>query len=159
MNLIPWKNKRQDDNQGGTSLVELRSQMDRLFDSFVRNPLAPFEETFEEDRFWAPAIDVAENDQEVTVRAEVPGISPDDLEITVAGNRLELSGEKKEQFEKNEQDCYHMETRYGSFRRSIELPSGVDPEQVSAEHANGVVTIKLKKTQAAAAKRIEVKSS
>ena len=160
MALIPWKTKR-NGHEGGSDvspLVELRGEVDRLFDSFVRDPWGSLSEGFGGLRSWVPTIDVAETDKDVTVRAEIPGIDPKELDISVSGNRLTLAGEKKDFSEKQSKDCYHTESRYGAFRRTIELPAGVDPEQVTAEHAHGVVTIRLKKSQAAATRKIEVKS-
>jgi HSP20 family protein len=158
MGLIPWKNKQPEVGRTEASrLATLRSEMDRLLDSFVREPLAGWEWPFAGGRGWSPALDVAENDQEVTVRAEIPGVDPKDLEISVAGGQLTLAGEKKESSEKSGKDFYHTETRYGSFRRSVPLPETVDPQQVDAEYANGVLTVRLKKSPSAAAKRIEVK--
>ena len=103
------------------------------------------------------AVDVAESDKEVTVRAELPGIDPKDLEVTVAGNQLVLSGEKKESSETKEKGFYHSETRYGAFHRTVPLPEGVDTEHVDAQYAHGVLTLRLAKTPQAATKRIEVK--
>src|SRR5271154_1605634 len=96
MAFIPWKGKR--NAQGGevSPLVELRGEMDRLFDSFIRDPWGSLSEGLGGQRAWLPAVDVAETDQEVTVRAEIPGIGPKDLEISVSGNRLTLAGEKKD---------------------------------------------------------------
>jgi HSP20 family protein len=101
---------------------------------------------------------VAESDKEVIVRAEIPGIDPKELDVTVTGNQLVVSGEKKESTEKKDKGFYHNETRYGSFRRVIPLPEGVDSEHVDAQYANGVLTLKLQKTPAAAAKKIEIKT-
>jgi HSP20 family protein len=157
MAFIPWKNKRGGHGGDANPLVELRGEMDRLFDTFIRDPWGSLSEGLGGQRQWQPAVDVAETDQEVTIRAEIPGVDPKELEISVSGNRLTIAGEKKNHTEKQGKDYYHTETRYGAFRRSIELPGGVDPEQVSAEHANGVVTIRLKK-QTAASRKIEVKT-
>ncbi|MGO8746839.1 MAG: Hsp20/alpha crystallin family protein [Thermoguttaceae bacterium] len=159
MALIPWKSKQRD-RDGGRELSPvsaLRHEMDRLFDSFLREPLAAMDWPFKE-RAWAPSVDVAETDREVIVRAEVPGIDPKDLDVTISGNQLILSGEKKEAVERSGKDFHVSESRYGSFRRSIPLPSTVDAENVEADCVHGVITIHLKKTQAAAAKRIEVKT-
>lgn len=162
MALIPWKNKRHSQNGGDVApyapLIELRSEMDRLFDSFLRDPWGSLTESLGGERGWLPAVDVSESDQEVTIRAEIPGIDPKDLDISVSGNRLTLAGEKKDQTEKQGKNFYHAESRYGAFRRSIELPAGVDTNQIRAEHSHGVVTIRLKKTPAATPKKIEVKS-
>lgn len=158
MAIIPWRNKNRD---GGSlaPLAELRTEMDRLFESFMREPFGALSERFGAEVPWVPSIDVAENDKEVTVRAELPGIDPKDLDITVAGNRLMLAGEKKESSEKRDKQFYQVESRYGAFRRVIELPADVDADQVSAGYDNGVLTIRLKKTKAERSKRIEVKSS
>lgn len=154
---LPWRNKGRD---GGAlaPLSDLRKEIDRMFDAFTRDPWGSLSD-FGTNKTWFPMIDIAENEQEVIVRAEVPGVDPAHLDITVMGDRLTLSGEKKESAERKEKDFYQSETRYGSFSRSVDLPSGVDTEQVTAEHANGVVTIKLKKTAAATAKKIQIKTT
>ena len=95
---------------------------------------------------------------EVTVRAEIPGIDPDDLNVTITGSQLVLSGEKKESEEHQDKDVYHNETRWGSLRRAVTLPEGIDTENVEAQYTSGVLEIKLKKTRPAPPKRIEVKS-
>jgi len=158
MGLIPWRQKETEIGRGEISrLAALRSEMDRLLDSFVREPLAGWEWPFAGGRGWSPALDVAENEREVTVRVEIPGVDPKDLDITVAGGQLTLAGEKKESTEQSGKDFYHTETRYGSFRRSIPLPEAVDPQQVDAEYSNGVLLIRLKKSSSTPSKRIEVK--
>lgn len=158
MALIPWRNKQRERVTPESSpLVTLRSEIDRLFDSFVREPFAGLEWPFGSERGWSPAVDIAEDEKEYTVRAEVPGLRPEDLDVTVSGNHLILAGEKRESTEKKEKDYYHTESRFGSFRRSIPLPQAVDPADVEAEYANGVLLIHLKKSPAEAAKRIDVK--
>ena len=153
MSIVPWSNKRKTGEL--SSLSELRHEMDRLFDSFMRNPLGSLSDTFG-TRHWLPTVDVAETGEEITVRAEIPGVDPKDLEITVAGSRLTIAGEKRESHEQSDKDLHWSESRYGSFRRSIDLGSPVDAEQIRAECEQGVLTVKLKKTKAAAAKRIAV---
>jgi len=91
------------------------------------------------------------------VRAEIPGIDPADVEVTVSGNQLVISGEKKESAERGGKDFHVSESRYGSFRRIVPLPGAVDATQVDAHCADGVLTVNLKKSQTAAAKRIDVK--
>jgi len=153
MALIPWRNKGRD---GALApLSDLKQEIDRMFDAFTRDPWSSLSEPGA-NRPWVPPVDIAENDQEVTVRAEVPGVDPKELDISVTGSRLTISGEKKETTERKEKDCYQTETRFGSFTRSVELPSDVDTSAVSAEHVNGVLTIRMKKTAAAAKKKIEV---
>jgi HSP20 family protein len=158
MNLIPWRNKQQEGGGELSPLVALRGEMDRLFDSFFREPFGGLDWPLWGGGRFSPPIDVAETDKEFTVRAELPGIDPKDLEVTVTGHQLVLSGEKKESSEHDGKNFYRSETRYGSFRRSLPLPDGVDTEHVEAEYANGVLTLHLKKTEQAATKRIEVKT-
>jgi HSP20 family protein len=159
MSLIPWRNKQHDGSEGELApLAALRGEMDRLLDSFFREPFGAMDWPAWATGKWSPAIDVAESDKELTVRAELPGIDPKDLEVTVTGNQLVLSGEKKEESEHKGKDFYRSETRYGSFRREVPLPEGIDTEHVDAQYANGVLTLTLKKTAPAAVKRIEVKT-
>jgi HSP20 family protein len=160
MNLVPWKNKSGETPEGRLSPgSEFRSEVNRLFDSFLREPFGALSDSVTAWGRWAPAMDVSESDTAITVRAEVPGIDPKEIEITVTGDRLTISGEKKETVEKKDQDVCHSESRYGSFSRTVRLPASVDPQHVSAEHANGVVAVTLKKTPAATAKKIPVKTS
>jgi HSP20 family protein len=157
MTLIPWRGKQREGEQTESPLVALRSEMDRLFDTFLREPLGAIDWPLAGHGKWAPTIDIAETDQEITVRAELPGIDPGDLDVSLSGNELVLSGEKKESTESKDKGLYHSESRYGIFRRSVRLPEGVDTENVDAQYANGVLTLRLKKTPSAQPKRIEVK--
>ena len=102
MSLIPWRNKRESSEGELSPLVALRSEMDRLFDSFLREPFGALDWPQWGAGKWSPAVDVAEDDKELTVRAELPGIDPKDLDVTVVGNQLVLSGEKKESSETKE---------------------------------------------------------
>jgi HSP20 family protein len=159
MNLIPWRNKQPEGVRGELSpIVALRGEMDRLFDSFFREPFGAMDWPLWGQGKWSPAVDMAESDKELTVRAELPGIDPKDMDVSVTGNQLVISGEKRETTEGDGKDFYHSETRYGSFRRVMPLPEGIDTEKVEAQYANGVLTLHLPKTASAATKRIEVKT-
>jgi HSP20 family protein len=127
---------------------------DRMNDLFGR-----FLEGFEggETALWSPALDIAESDQAVTVKVELPGMKPDDIDVSVQGDLLTLSGEKREESEDKREDYYHVERRYGSFRRAIPLPASVDPDKIEARHRDGVLTITLPKSEQAKARKIDVK--
>jgi len=158
MKLIPWRNKATEPVRAEASpLATLRTEFDRLFDSVVRDPLGALDWALPGGRGWMPAVDIAENDVEFTVRAEIPGVDPNELEVSITGNQLVLAGEKKESSEKKGKDYYQSESRYGSFRRSIPLPQSVDPEKVEAECAQGILTIHLRKVQESPPKRVDVK--
>jgi len=161
MNLTPWRGKRQEEDvfDGGMSraMTSLRSEMDRLFDrfmpGFLPEPVWGFRGTT-----FLPSVDVTETENEILVRAEVPGIDPKELNVTLSGQMLTLSGEKKESAECKGENCYQAERRFGSFHRVLQLPTEVNPDNMTAEHKNGVVHIRLKKQPGAVAKRIPVQA-
>jgi len=108
---------------------------------------------------WCPAVDVAENDKELLVSADLPGIDPKQVEITVQENILTLSGERKAESESKDESYHRVERAYGSFTRSFVLPSTVDETKVSAEYKDGVLRIHLPKREEAKPRRIDVKMS
>lgn len=106
---------------------------------------------------FAPTVDVNETAETIQVRAEIPGMEKDQISIDVQGNSLILSGEKKHEAEKKEQNVHWKECSYGKFTRQIVLPAEVDTTNATAEYKNGVLDITLPKTANATRKRIEVK--
>lgn len=162
MRLIPTKARRRGGDLArrtasvGLPLARLRSEMDRLFERFFQEPWTALTEAFAPARAWMPLVDVLDSEKEVTVRAEVPGLGPQDVEVTLSGNTLVLRGEKKEEREERGQAYYRAERRYGAFQRAIPLPAGVDPDQVSAEYDKGILTVRIAKKEEAKPKRIEV---
>ena len=139
---------------GPGSLRRFRSQMDRLFDNFFG--LAPWEEGLPGS--WTPDLEVADNGKEIVVKAEVPGLGPEDIDVRVTGNVLTLSGEKKEETEEKREGYYRTERRFGSFYRTVQLPPGTASDGVTAEYGKGLLTVKIPKSEDAAPKRIEIKS-
>lgn len=163
MSIVKWRNKR--DPGGSRELMraspigQLRSELDRLFERFLGEPWSPLENFFAplSASEWLPSLDVTETEKEVTIRAEVPGVDPKELDIRVTGQCLTLSGEKKESHEEKGENFHRTERHFGAFRRTVELPATVDTEKVAAEHANGVLTIRLQKTPGATPRKIAVK--
>ena len=156
MSLIPWKNKSAssiESNPWG----DLRTEMNRLFDSVVREPFGSLAESFANG--WGPSIDVSEDASDVTVRVELPGVKPDDIDLTVTGNRLIIKGEKKDSIEKQDRDYSQRETRFGTFSRSLELPVLVDSNDVNADFNHGVLTVRIKKSPQTSARKINVNPS
>ena len=134
-------------------LTRLHSEMDDLLGGFFECWDMPF---FERRR-W-PAIDIADNENEITVNAEIPGCKAADIDISVQGNILTISGERKQHEEKEGKDFYHVETRCGSFRRQLNLPSDVDADKIEAVCKDGVLTITLSKAEEAKAVKVKVKT-
>jgi HSP20 family protein len=146
MTLVRFNNRNRGD------LARLHGDMDNLFDSFFRGLDRPFSGY----KAW-PAIDVAEEEDAILVRAEVPGCKADDIDISVHGNVLTISGQKKLSEEKKEKGYYHMESSYGSFRREINLPTDVNQSKVDATYENGVLSITLPKAEKAKAIKVKIK--
>jgi HSP20 family protein len=137
----------------GNDLARLHRDMDDLFGSFFSEwPLM----STTQKTVW-PALDVAEGENELTVKAEIPGCNAEDIDISVHGNTLTISGEKKYEDEKKEKGYYHVERSYGSFRREINLPTEIENEKIEAACKNGVLTITLPKAAKAKAMKIKVK--
>lgn len=163
MNLSLWKKRPSSLSTSpfNGDLSRLRDEMERTFDRFFADPLAfgMIEPKALRSEGWIPAIDVSETDTEVTIRAEVPGIASKDLDISVSGNTLNIAGEKEEKSETKDDGYRCCERRFGSFRRSIDLPDTVDADKIKAESDNGVLTIRIPKKPGAKPKQIEVKPS
>ena len=106
---------------------------------------------------WMPAVDVYQTgDQELVLKAELPDMSRDDIDITIENGTLTLKGEKKFAGEVKEEQFHHVERRYGAFNRSFSLPQTVDVSKVAAEYKNGVLTIKLPLREEAKPRQIKV---
>lgn len=134
-------------------LARLHNEMDDLFDGFFRGLDRPFGGY----KAW-PAIDVAEKDDAILVRAEVPGCKADDVDISVYNNTLTISGEKKETREEKDKGYYYSESSYGSFRRDVTLPAEVDTAKVEATCKDGVLNITLPKAARSKAVKVQITS-
>lgn len=141
--------RRTGDGYGG-----LQRRMDDMFSRFLGDWFG--EEPTEMGTYW-PAVDVSETDENLVVKAELPGARSEDIDISVQGNTLTIRGEKKTELEGNEGRYRHVERRYGSFQRTFTLPSEVDAEKIEATHRDGVLTITLPKRETAKPHRIPVK--
>jgi HSP20 family protein len=107
---------------------------------------------------WLPAVNVEETREELVLTAEVPGMTPDDIDIELENNILTVSGEKSfERTEGDDEKRYHVwERRYGSFQRSFTLPRTVRPEDIKAEHKDGILTIRMPKSPEAKGRKIQI---
>jgi HSP20 family protein len=145
MELVRWRPRR--------DVPAVQDDIDRAFDRLLRNWWTPA--TFSEFD-WNPSVDVAETDSEIIVKADVPGVVTDDIDITVDNNQLIISGEKKQETEEKEKNYYHMERRYGSFRRVFGLPSTADTDKIKAGYDNGVLTVTIPKAEVAKGRKVEI---
>jgi HSP20 family protein len=145
MELVRWRPRR--------NLPVGQDEIDRAFDRLLGNWWTPA--TFSEFD-WNPSVDVAETESEIIVKADVPGVSKDDIDITVDNNQLIISGEKTQETEEKEKNYYHMERRYGSFRRVFGLPSTADTDNIKAGYDKGVLTVTIPKAEVAKGRKVEI---
>lgn len=135
-------------------LISLREAMDRLFEEGWVWPRAgrrsPLQETL--------AIDIYETPDNVVVKTAVPGVKPEDIDITITGNTLSIAGETKAEEKVEEENYVRRERRYGRFSRSITLPSGAQGEKAEATFEHGLLTLTIPKAEEAKPKVIKVKS-
>lgn len=160
MNIIPWLKREQSPTISNPEVAvsRLRSEMDRMFDRFFNDPWG--DRDFLGGSFKiGPRLDMSESENDLTIKAELPGIDPKDVDVSVQGNELTIRGEKKQEKEEKRRDYQYVERQYGSFHRSVPLPTSVDADKVEASYKNGILTLTLAKKPDAKAKRIEVKSS
>jgi HSP20 family protein len=130
-----------------TELGELRSRFDRMFGDWLDG----------HERAWAPAIDVVRDDGHLVVRADLPGIKPEEVKIEVEDDILTVSGEHTESSEQKDEHYVRRERRYGSFSRSMVLPAGIDAKDIKAEIRDGVVEVMIPLPTKAKKETIEIK--
>ena len=138
-----------------TALNRIRDEIDRIFE----NPfdlVAPGRSFFEG---WTPSVDMYEDKDKITLRAELPGMRKEDIEVSLDGNNLTISGERKEEEEHKEGEMYRSERYFGRFQRSITLPTPADPNKIQASYKDGVLTVTCPKSEEAKPKQIQVKTS
>jgi HSP20 family protein len=141
------------ERSSGGQLSRLRNQIDRLFEfPFGADLTGP-----SSLEAWSPVVDVFENKDSVTVKAEVPGLRKEDIDVSVEGNTLSICGERHEEKEEGKgTNNYRSERYFGRFYRSVPLPSAVDTGKVAAKYQDGVLTVTLPKTEEAKRKKIDI---
>lgn len=144
--------------------MNLLDEMDHLFDTLThRGWMHPFREVWpewgrlEQTLEMTPRVDVIDREAEILVRAEVPGVGKDDLEVDLAGDLLTIKGERKMEETKEEGAFFRSEIARGAFSRTIRLPAEVTLEEIKAEFKDGVLEILLPKTEKTEHRRIEIK--
>ncbi|WP_028841220.1 Hsp20/alpha crystallin family protein [Thermodesulfobacterium hveragerdense] len=123
-------------------LQDLKKEMDRIWQEFFGKELSI--ERWE-GISWVPAVDVSETEDKVIVKVDIPGVKPEDMEISLMDNVLVIKGEKKKEEEEKKENFYRIERFYGSFMRSIPLPCEIEEEKIEASYKDGVLKITLPK--------------
>jgi HSP20 family protein len=143
MTLVRWEPDRR--------LEAIQSDFDRVFDAFfgTRPANGP-------GRQWAPAMDLVETDDHLVLKADLPGLDKDDVEIEVSDGVLTISGERKTEHEEREDGYHRVERAYGRFSRSLSLPDGIDAEQVKANFDKGVLEVRIPKPAERKPHRVQI---
>ncbi len=136
-------------------LQSLQYDVNRIFDDFFRGDLLTGDSFFSRD--WSPAVDIVEQNDAYILKAELPGMEKDDVKITLENNLLTIRGEKKNELEKKEGNYHRIERSYGSFERSFTIPGTIQPNNIDAHYANGILTLTLPKSEEAKPRTIDVK--
>jgi HSP20 family protein len=144
MALVRWDPTRE--------LDSLQSDMNRLFDSFFGGRQG----NGVSGRRWIPAMDLVETDDHLVLRADLPGISEDDIEIEIKDNVLTVSGERKSEREDKGEGYHRVERSFGRFSRSLSLPDGVDADSVNAGFDRGVLEVKIPKPAETKPHRVQI---
>lgn len=142
-------------------LTRWEREMERMFDDFFGRRLRPFMD----ERWWpartisisAPAVDLYDEKDDIVAKADLPGMEKEDIEVNIMDNRLTVKGEKKKTEEVKEENYYRSERSYGAFSRTVDLPKEVQIEKARATFKNGVLEIRLPKTEQAKKKETKVK--
>ena len=134
-------------------LVGLQERMNRMFDESYRGA---GREDWALGGAWAPAVDIYEQDGNIVVKAELPGVDPKDVDVRVENNTLTLRGERKIDTEVKQENYHRVERAYGTFTRSFSLPSVLDQEKIKAEFKDGVLKVTLPKHERALPKQINI---
>ena len=132
------------------NFLSLRDNFDGLFENFFgRMPI-------QRQDFWLPTVDIVENNGNIEVKVELPGMNKDDIKVTIKNNMLQLSGERKQEEETKEKTFHRIERYFGKFCRTIQLPADIDADKIKAQYKDGVLNITLPKPKSMKPKEIEV---
>lgn len=151
--LVPWKPMRE--------LERLEHRMEEMFDRFFgerRLGVWEMERPMWRGEGWMPVIESHVENGNVTVKADLPGVDPKDVSISVTGNQLTITGERKHEEKKEEKDYFSQEVQYGKFARTLTLPEGVDADKVKANYKDGVLQITMPAPKGVAVKKIQIEA-
>jgi len=138
------------------------AEMDKYFENFFRTPFSMLSNPIMQSIMpkavdMAPSVDIFEEGDDVVVKADIPGVKKNDLDVTITENSLTISGERKQEKKVKEKDYHRVERSYGSFSRSFRLPENVNGSKAKAEFKNGVLEVRLPKTKESKQKKVEIK--
>jgi HSP20 family protein len=146
MALVRWEPTREVDS--------LQSEVNRVFDAFFGNGSGA-----SRARRWVPAMDLVETEDQLVLKADLPGLGHDDIDIEVKDRVLTVAGERRAEHEQNSEGFYRVERAFGQFSRSMTLPDGIDAEQISADFHDGVLEVRIPKPEQRKPHRVAIGTS
>lgn len=149
MALIKWRGREWDPFR---ELLDLEKEFQRFFDTSLE--LLP--ERVSKEGIWSPSLDVAEDKENIIIKADLPGVKQQDIDISITGDILTLQGERKREEEVKDKNYHRIERFYGAFKRSFTLPPYADTTKVKATYKDGVLEIVIPKTEESKPKQIKV---
>lgn len=152
MNIVTWQRPTLTTWPSFGRLSDLREEIDRLFES----PLTELTRTSNLLSGWTPALDVYEDKDSYTVKAELPGLKKEDIAVSLQEGMLSISGERKSESKHEAASVYRTERFFGRFQRTVALPTAVAADQVKAAYKDGILTITVPKAEEAKPKQIQV---
>ena len=136
-----------------SDLLDIRGEMSRVFDDFfVRRPSLRVLRNVG----WSPNIDIADTDEEITLKAELPGMTKEDVDVSITDNILTLRGEKKQEQETKKENYHRIERSYGSFQRIFTLPKSIQSDKIKANFKDGILNINIPKAEEVKPKQIAI---
>jgi HSP20 family protein len=147
--LIPWRRRERE-----TTPVAFRRDFDDLVERFFGEEPVFSHRLF--GRTFSPVVDIVENENDIIVKAEIPGMEQKDLDVNLVGDVLTIKGEKKSEHEEKGDNFHRIERSYGSFSRSFALPCEVRGDKVEAHYKNGVLSLKLPKSENCKTKAVKI---
>ena len=144
MALVRWEPTREVDS--------LQSEVNRVFDAFFGNGSSAATRA----RRWVPAMDLVETEDHLVLKADLPGLSQDDVNIEIKDGVLTVSGERRAEHQENSEGFYRVERAFGQFSRSMTLPDGIDAERVAADFNDGVLEVRIPKPEARKPHRVTI---
>ena len=148
MAIVRWEPRNRVFGFGG--------EMDRLLNNFFTPETA---KAADREYHWMPRVDIDENDNQIVIHADLPGIDKKEVKVSVEDDVLTISGERKEEKKEEGRDYHRLERRFGAFHRSFSLPGNVNADNIVADYKAGVLTVRLTKTEESKPREIEVKIS
>jgi HSP20 family protein len=151
--------RRTNPTGGGHALLNVRDEIDRAFDRLFTEPWSGLGEAPTSFGALTPAIDVSETESRFVLEAELPGLTPEDIEVSVTADSIAISGSKEDRAEGDDRRVHRVERRFGAFERRFRLPTPLNPDEVEASFKDGVLRVEVGKAETARARKVRISAN